>query len=82
MQPSPGRGPIALHGRGSNPHYLRGFLQRKAGEETQLNYMTLPRIDLSQAIQRIIQRNDIDVFALRQGVHIAECEHADAASSF
>ena len=59
MQPGAGRGPVALHGRGRNPHHLRGFLQGKAGKETQLHYTALPRIDLSKSIESIIEREKL-----------------------
>ena len=58
MQPGTGRSPVALHGRGRDPHHLRGFLQRKAGKESQLHYAALPRIDLSKGIEGIVDRDD------------------------
>jgi hypothetical protein len=54
-----------LHSRGRDPHHLGGFLQGKAGKKTQLHYTALPRIDLSKGIEGIIERDDIDVSALR-----------------
>ena len=64
MQPGSGRSPVALHSRGRDPHHLGGFLQRKAGKKTQLHYTALPRIALGKGIEGIIERDDIDVFAL------------------
>ena len=84
MQPGTGRSPVALHGRGRDPHHLRGFLQRKAGKESQLHYAALPRIDLSKGIEGIVDRDDVHIFilALGQGHGVVQCEHADTAATF
>jgi len=65
MQPGSGRSPVALHSRGRDPHHLGGFLQRKTGKKPQLHDTALPQIDLGKGIEGIIERDDIDAFALR-----------------
>src|SRR5262245_39737974 len=59
-EPRPRNGPVALHRRGRDPHRFGGLLDREAAEEPQLDDARLARVELGEAIERRVERDEID----------------------
>lgn len=55
MEPGPGHPPFAFNGGSGNAHYFGGLLNGETSEESELDELSLIRVERLQAVERLIE---------------------------
>src|SRR5580658_9236067 len=80
MQPKPGHSPIFLYRGRRQIQDPRRFLDGKAAEESQLDYVALLLIEFRQFVQSVVESNHVDAPAL-EGERIIQFQPESPISS-
>src|SRR5438132_4481405 len=61
QKPDSGQFPVSHHCLAGHLQYVRSFLDAETTKKSQLHHTTLSRVDDSQSLQCVIQRDEVDV---------------------
>src|SRR5713226_8353347 len=81
-QPILGHLPVAQHGVAGNLQDLSRFLDIETAEKAQFHHLALPRIHLSQSLERLIQVGEIQPLSFRPVQSLVQPKHRDLSASF
>ena len=82
MQPGLGHAPVAPDGADRNMQHLGCLFQTQPAKKTQLDGAGLPRIELFEHRQRVIQRHQIRFLPRTDGGGIGERDPDSLAAAF
>src|SRR5262245_39067183 len=82
QQPHFGQSPITLHRLGRDLESVCSFFNDQSSQVPQLHHTTLSQVELSQNVQRVIQRHQIGAAFLRDFQGFVERDLNRAAAAF
>ena len=72
VEPGPGKAPVPLDRRPRHREHLGDLVHREPAEEPELHDSRLPRIEDGEAVERLLQRDQLDVGPAGRGIRQAE----------